>query len=100
MGNPRSRHLLLILITAIALIAGDCAYSRHDLGSVQHDSGRCDLCSHFAGSAGSPSDISTTVGKPVLALRALPAGNDVILPSRPSAGISLPRGPPRSLELT
>jgi hypothetical protein len=99
LSKAHTRRFLLALITAVALITATAAYSRHDLGEPQHQQGHCDICSHLSGAAGSPAHVAVP-GKPVLGLGTLPAGNNIILPSRPGAGLPLPRGPPHSLELT
>jgi hypothetical protein len=99
LSKTHTCRLLLVLLTAIALIAAAAQYSRHDLGEPQHSQGHCDLCSHLGCTAGSPAHASVP-GKPVLGLGSLQAGHHFILSSRPSAGTSLPRGPPHSNDLT
>jgi hypothetical protein len=95
LSKTHTRHLVLALLTAIALIAAAAQYSRHDLGDLRHGQEHCDLCSHLGATAGSPPAL-VVPGRPVLGLGTLLAGHDFILPARPSAGIRLPRGPPHS----
>lgn len=88
---PRNR--LIVLITACALIACLAVYSAHGLGDRNHEHSHCDLCVHFAGSAGSPAK-ATIASKPVLVVRVAPTRLQLYLPTRSVAGRNLPRGPP------
>ena len=88
---------MLVLCTAIALIAATGAYSRHALDRPHHDHEHCDLCLHLGGAVGSPSSLSI-LGKPVLATAVVHLASEIALPPRRIAGRHLPRGPPRSTD--
>lgn len=86
---------MLVLVTAIALIAAMCLYARHALDRPHHELEHCDLCLHLGGAAGSPTSLSIP-GKPVLATGVVPRLSEITLPARRIAGLHLPRGPPRN----
>jgi hypothetical protein len=88
---PRNR--LLVLVTAIALVACAAVYSAHGLGDRNHEHSHCDLCVHFSGSAGSPAK-ATLASKPVPTDRVAPAPPELFIPTRSATGEHLPRGPP------
>lgn len=88
---PRKR--LLALCAALALIACSAVYSAHGLGDRNHEHAHCDLCVHFAGSAGSPAK-ATVAGKPILAVRMAPALPAQPMPAGAPFWRPLPRGPP------
>jgi hypothetical protein len=97
LNRARSRYVVA-LIAAIALIAVSVGYSRH-MAIALHEDGHCDLCGHFAATAGSPAH-AVVPGKPVLVVHVSPVPGDLILPARRKGGIHLPRGPPHIPEHT
>src|SRR5690242_11517794 len=92
--EPRNR--LVVLLTACALIACSAVYAAHDIGDGGHARTHCDLCSHFSGSAGSPT-AAKVAGKPVLVVRVLPVRATLPRITRSPLGAHLPRGPPPAL---
>jgi hypothetical protein len=96
LNRARSRFVVA-LVAAISLIAVSVVYSRHVVTAL-HEQGDCDLCGHFAASAGSPAH-PVVPGKPVLVVHVSPVPQGLVLPARRKAGIYLPRGPPHSFEL-
>ncbi len=98
MSTRLRNNRLVAFIAALTLIAALCVYSSHGFAERGHDNGRCDLCVHFSGTAGSPAQV-TVVGKPVLVVRAPVTRPEVIRSERRRVGSHLPRGPPDSSEL-
>jgi hypothetical protein len=92
------RNRLVAFIAAFTLLVALGAYSAHGFGERGHDSGHCDLCVHFSGTAGSPAQ-ATVVGKPVLAVRVPLERPEIIRSARRKVGTQLPRAPPVCLEL-
>jgi hypothetical protein len=89
----RNFRQLVALAAACALIACTAVYSAHALGERAHEHGHCDLCVHFSGSAGTPSQ-AKLVGKPQLTVRAVSFPQQILLPRRSPVGENRPRGPP------
>lgn len=98
LSTRSGRNRLIALAAVCALIACSAVYSAHGLGDRDHERSHCDLCLHFAGSAGSPAQ-PKIVGKPVLVSRVPPARREIVLPTRSPVGIHLPRGPPPGIAL-
>jgi hypothetical protein len=92
------RNRLVALIAAVTLIIGLYAYSAHGFGERVHENGHCDLCVHFSGTAGSPTQ-AFPVGKPVLVVRAPVERRTAVPIARRRVVSLLPRGPPDSLAL-
>ncbi|HEY0342991.1 MAG TPA: hypothetical protein VGC34_19470 [Steroidobacteraceae bacterium] len=95
MSKRLIRLRLVAFIAAFTLIVALGAFSAHGFAERAHDNGHCDLCVHFSGTAGSPSQ-ATAVGKPVLAVRAPLERPEIIRSARRRVGTQLPRAPPGS----
>ena len=98
MSTRLRRNRLVAFIAALTLIIALGAYSAHGFGDRGHDNGHCDLCVHFSGAAGSPTQ-ATIVGKPVLVVRVPLARAEIIRSARRRVGTQLPRAPPATFSL-
>ncbi|HYM27474.1 MAG TPA: hypothetical protein VET66_04960 [Steroidobacteraceae bacterium] len=81
MSIAARRKRLVVLLTACALIACTAVFAAHEMGERAPAHARCDLCSHFAGSAGSPA-AARVAGKPVLVASVVPPRAGVALIAR------------------
>ena len=94
MSSPRFRRRIALLAVA-ALLFGSTAFLAHHDGedAFPQKASHCELCSHFHGTAGSPT-AAIVAGKPVLVVRQAVTLSQAVRPFERNVDSRLPRGPP------